>query len=425
MRIGIITIGNELLSGFTLDRNAAWIGQQLLSLGMKVDVHHTISDEVGTIYDTLEYQWKSWECDHIIVTGGLGPTVDDVTVSAFLEYFDDSHEFDKEYWSVLSDRFKKLNFKMPNLNKNQAYKSKKGKMIDNLVGTARGLHYTKEHASFFKGVSNTIKGKQRNVNFFALPGVPKEMKSMFSNYVLPEIEKTNANKIVCKTIRTTAIPESILQEKITDLIEKSNDCDVAFLPHRMLGVDIRLTSENEVAIKDLEERILDRIGKYVYGFDNDTIEKVVADQLLNKNLTIATAESCTAGMLSAKLTEISGSSNYFNGGVVCYNNDIKSDVVGVKNDILEKYGAVSEEVASELASGIAKKLNSDIGVGITGIAGPTGGTEKKPVGLIFVGIFYKNNVYIKQYNLTPNRKVNRELTVVLCLNELRKILEKD
>ena len=171
MRIGIITIGNELLSGFTLDRNAAWIGQQLLSSGMKVDVHHTISDDFGTIYDTLEYQWKSWECDHIIVTGGLGPTVDDVTVSAFLEYFDDSHEFDKEYWSVLSDRFKKLNFKMPNLNKNQAYKSKKGKMIDNLVGTARGLHYTKEHASFFKSVSNTIKGKQRNVNFFALPGV--------------------------------------------------------------------------------------------------------------------------------------------------------------------------------------------------------------------------------------------------------------
>ena len=216
MRIGIITIGNELLSGFTLDRNAAWIGQQLLSSGIKVDVHHTISDDFGTIYDTLEYQWKSWECDHIIVTGGLGPTVDDVTVSAFLEYFDDSHEFDKEYWSVLSDRFKKLNFKMPNLNKNQAYKSKKGKMIDNLVGTARGLHFTKEHASFFKGVSNTIKGKQRNVNFFALPGLPKEMKSMFSNYVLPEIEKTNTNKIVCKTIRTTAIPESILQEKITD-----------------------------------------------------------------------------------------------------------------------------------------------------------------------------------------------------------------
>ena len=155
------------------------------------------------------------------------------------------------------------------------------------------------------------------------------------------------------------------------------------------------------------------------------MEKIFADKLKEQNLTVATAESCTAGMLSAKLTNLSGSSQYFNGGVVCYSNALKRDIVGVDSDLLDKHGAVSEEVASELASGIAKKLNSDIGIGITGIAGPTGGNEKKPVGLIFVGIFYKNNVYIKQYNLTPNRKVNRELTVVLCLNELRKILEKD
>jgi nicotinamide-nucleotide amidase len=142
-------------------------------------------------------------------------------------------------------------------------------------------------------------------------------------------------------------------------------------------------------------------------------------------LTVATAESCTAGMLSAKLTNLSGSSQYFNGGVACYNNALKRDIVGVDGDLLDKYGAVSEEVASELASKIAKKLKSDIGIGITGIAGPKGGTEKKPVGLTFVGIFYKNNVYIKQYNLTPNRKINRQLTVVLCLNELRKLLEKN
>ena len=184
MKVGIITIGNELLSGFTLDRNAAWIGQQLLSSGVKVNVHHTISDDFDIIYDTLEYQYKTWECDHIIVTGGLGPTVDDVTVSAFLEYFDDNHEFDKEYWEILSKRFKKLNFKMPNLNKNQAYRSKKGKMIPNLVGTARGLHFTKKHDSVLKSVKGLISGGQNKVNFYALPGVPKEMKSMFINYVL-------------------------------------------------------------------------------------------------------------------------------------------------------------------------------------------------------------------------------------------------
>ena len=193
----------------------------------------------------------------------------------------------------------------------------------------------------------------------------------------------------------------------------------------MLGVDIRLTTSNHQSLLDLKDQIVNRISKYVYGFNNDTIEKIVADKLKEQNLTVATAESCTAGMLSAKLTNLSGSSQYFNGGVVCYSNALKRDVVGVDSDLLDKHGAVSEEIASELASKIAKKLKSDIGIGITGIAGPKGGTEKKPVGLIFVGIFYKNNVYIKQYNLTPNRKINRQLTVVLCLNELRKLLEKN
>ena len=252
MRVGIITIGNELLSGFTVDRNAAWIGQQLLSSGIKVNVHHTIPDDFGIIYDTLEYQFREWRCDQIIVTGGLGPTVDDITVSSFLEYFDDSHEFDKEYWEILSERFKRLNFKMPNLNKNQAYKSKRGIMIPNLVGTARGLHYTKKHDSVLKSVKGLITGDKNRVNFFALPGVPKEMKSMFTNYVLPEIEKSLKNKVVCKSIRTTGVPESILQEKITDIIDANKEkCDIAFLPHRMLGVDIRLTSSDNQLVEDL------------------------------------------------------------------------------------------------------------------------------------------------------------------------------
>ena len=422
VKIGIITIGNELLSGFTLDRNAAWIGQQLLSAGMKVNIHHTIADDFSDIYDTLEYQWKEWECDHIIVTGGLGPTVDDITVSVFIDYFEDKHDFDKEYWSILKDRFQKLNFKMPNLNKNQAFKIKKGNMIPNKVGSARGLHYTKEHASFFKLVKSVFNGTE--TNFYALPGVPKEMKSMFSNYVLPEIEKTNKNKVVCRSIRTTGVPESILQEKISDIIDKYKDkCDIAFLPHRMLGVDIRLTTSDQSLINILIDSIMEKVGKYVYGFDTDKLEEVVANLLIDNNTTIATAESCTAGLLSAKLTDVAGSSKYFNGGVVCYSNELKSDLVGVKQQTLDRYGAVSEETAHELAINIAKKLNSDIGVSITGIAGPDGGTEKKPVGLVFVGISYKNNVYIKKYNLTPNRNINRELTVTLCLNEIRKILE--
>ena len=423
MRVGIITIGNELLSGFTVDRNAAWIGQQLLSSGIKVNVHHTIPDDFGIIYDTLEYQFREWRCDQIIVTGGLGPTVDDITVSSFLEYFDDSHEFDKEYWEILSERFKRLNFKMPNLNKNQAYKSKRGIMIPNLVGTARGLHYTKKHDSVLKSVKGLITGDKNRVNFFALPGVPKEMKSMFTNYVLPEIEKSLKSKVVCKSIRTTGVPESILQEKITDIIDANKEkCDIAFLPHRMLGVDIRLTSSDNQLVEDLINSIVPRIKKYVYGYDNDKLEQVIADLLIQNNLTVSTAESCTSGLLASRLTDVPGSSQYFKGGSVCYSNELKINDIGVDKDLIERYGAVSEEVAESLAKNIAQKNNTDIGIGITGIAGPDGGTEKKPVGLVFVGIFYKNNLYIKRYNLTPDRITNRELTVTLCLNEIRKIL---
>lgn len=423
MRVGIITIGNELLSGFTVDRNAAWIGQQLLSSGIKVNVHHTIPDDFGVIYDTLEYQFREWRCDQIIVTGGLGPTVDDITVSSFLEYFDDSHEFDKEYWEILSERFKRLNFKMPNLNKNQAYKSKRGIMIPNLVGTARGLHYTKKHDSVLKSVKGLITGDKNRVNFFALPGVPKEMKSMFTNYVLPEIEKSLKNKVVCKSIRTTGVPESILQEKITDIIDANKEkCDIAFLPHRMLGVDIRLTSSDNQLVEDLINSIVPRIKKYVYGYDNDKLEQVIADLLIQNNLTVSTAESCTSGLLASRLTDVPGSSQYFKGGSVCYSNELKINDIGVDKDLIERYGAVSEEVAESLAKNIAQKNNTDVGIGITGIAGPDGGTEKKPVGLVFVGIFYKNNLYIKRYNLTPDRITNRELTVTLCLNEIRKIL---
>ena len=423
MRVGIITIGNELLSGFTVDRNAAWIGQQLLSSGIKVNVHHTIPDDFGVIYDTLEYQFREWRCDQIIVTGGLGPTVDDITVSSFLEYFDDSHVFDTDYLEILSERFKRLNFKMPNLNKNQAYKSKRGIMIPNLVGTARGLHYTKKHDSVLKSVKGLITGDKNRVNFFALPGVPKEMKSMFTNYVLPEIEKSLKNKVVCKSIRTTGVPESILQEKITDIIDANKEkCDIAFLPHRMLGVDIRLTSSDNQLVEDLINSIVPRIKKYVYGYDNDKLEQVIADLLIQNNLTVSTAESCTSGLLASRLTDVPGSSQYFKGGSVCYSNELKINDIGVDKDLIERYGAVSEEVAESLAKNIAKKNNTDIGIGITGIAGPDGGTEKKPVGLVFVGIFYKNNLYIKRYNLTPDRITNRELTVTLCLNEIRKIL---
>ena len=425
MKIGIITIGNELLSGFTIDRNSAWIGQKLLESGMKVHIRQTIQDDYDDICETLESMWEDWECDYVIVTGGLGPTVDDITVSTFLDYFDDEHEFDREYWSILKDRFKKLNFKMPNLNKNQAYKSKNGKMITNLVGTARGLHYTKDHSSLFKTVETVLKGGPKKTHFFALPGVPQEMKSMMTNYVLPVLEKELESKVVCKSIRTTGVPESILQEKISDLIDSNKDkCDIAFLPHRMFGVDIRLTSEDVEIVDSLLKSIVKRIDKYVYGFDSDKLEEVVAGLLIDNNTRIATAESCTAGLLSARLTETAGSSKYFNGGVVCYSNKLKHDLVGVKQKTLDQYGAVSEETAHELAVNIAKKLDSEMGVSITGIAGPGGGTKKKPVGLVFIAIKKGNKTLVKKH-LFKNKKrtLIQRAAVIKALNLILSFLK--
>ena len=242
-------------------------------------------------------------------------------------------------------------------------------------------------------------------------------------HIIDSIEKSLKNKVVCKSIRTTGVPESILQEKITDIINANNEkCDIAFLPHRMLGVDIRLTSSDNQLVEDLINEIVPRIKKYVYGYDNDKLEQVIADLLIKNNLTVSTAESCTSGLLASRLTDVPGSSRYFKGGSVCYSNELKINDIGIDKDLIERYGAVSEEVAKSLAKNIAQKNNTDLGIGITGIAGPDGGTEKKPVGLVFVGIFYKNNLYIKKYNLTPDRITNRELTVTLCLNEIRKIL---
>ena len=191
----------------------------------------------------------------------------------------------------------------------------------------------------------------------------------------------------------------------------------------MLGVDIRLTSSDSHLVDELISLIVAKVEKYVYGYDDDKLEQVIADLFVKNNLTVSTAESCTSGLLAARLTDVPGSSKYFKGGSVCYSNELKINDVGVKKDLIDRYGAVSEEVAESLAKNIAEKNNSDIGIGITGIAGPGGGTEKKPVGLVFVGIFYKNNLYIKKYNLTPDRTTNRELTVILCLNEVRKILK--
>ncbi len=407
MKIGIIVIGNEILGGFTIDKNAAWIGQTLLNEGLRVHRKITVLDQKNEIiraFDSL-----SEDCDIVISTGGLGPTIDDITTSTLFDYFNDKPIYDESYWNKLKLYFNNKGMEIPPINRNQCYQSTTGKMIPNLKGSARGLFY-----------------HQDDKKYFILPGVPMEMKAMFEEFVLTEILKQTSEKFFCRSINTAAIAESLIHEKIIHLIESEHyqGCEVSFLPHKMFGVDIRIMSTNRVVMDKLVDEIALILQENIYGYDGETLIESVTQALLSQKLTISVAESCTGGLLGETFTNIAGSSAFFKGGVICYSDELKKNLVNVSEETLKKFGAVSYEVAEELCRNIAHITATDIGVGITGVAGPGGGSKEKPVGLVFIGIFYQNNLYIHEYNLTSDRKTNRELSITLCLNELRKILIK-
>lgn len=398
MKLAVITIGDEILSGFTLNTNMSWIGQTLLNNGIYIDVQLTISDKKDEIIKYLDLLTKE-KYTHIIVTGGLGPTHDDVTPSAFYEFFNSTPVFDEKYWEYLKSRFAKRHIKIPEKNRNQATRPDNGKVLDNPIGSARGLYY-----------------KKNNVSYFAMPGVPTEMKAMFDNMVIPIVIKENDSQIHTITIKTIGLGESAIAERMDEL--NSDGIKIAYLPQ--LGkVDIRLFSKSKSNLNHFIIKIENLLGERIFGYNDDTIESAVAKLLIKDKLTIATAESCTGGLLAHRLTNVSGSSQYMEGGIVCYNNDVKIEKVGVKKQTIIDYGAVSEETANELAVSIKEKFGTDIGIGITGIAGPTGGTNEKPVGLVFIGLAIKDKLLVKRFQFTDNRKANKLFSSQTALDMLR------
>ena len=406
MNAALITIGNELLSGFTVNTNASWIGLELGKIGIEITVHYTIQDNKRDIIFELEKLSK--KASAVIVTGGLGPTHDDVTASAFYSYFDDSPVFDEEYWNDLTDRFSKINYKIPDVNRNQAMKPQKGEVIQNELGSARGLYF-----------------KKGGCHIFALPGVPKEMKAMINDSVIPILKDQVTNPLITRTIRTTGIPESALAEKINEKINIDySQCSVAFLP-KLTGVDIRLSCRNIKIIQDIEEILTRVIEKYVYGYDNVSLEEVVGNRLRELGLTLATAESCTGGLLGHRITGVSGSSDYYLGGVVSYNNKAKMELLGVKKQTLEKFGSVSEETVREMAQGVKSLFKTDLGISISGIAGPTGGSPEKPVGLIYIGLSSEKEVTIKKFNFFRDRDSNKRISSQVALNMIRLALKNE
>ena len=401
MKIAVLTIGDEILSGYTLNTNAAWIGQQLLQIGVDVNNQTTASDNKEEILKYLNYLTEE-KYTHIIVTGGLGPTHDDVTPSAFYQFFGAKPVFDENYWEELKYRFAKRNIKIPEKNRNQARRPNIGNVIDNPRGSARGLHFERD-----------------GIKYFAVPGVPAEMKAMMESSIIPLIQDDSGIDMFVKTVRTIGKGESVIAEKIEHLIEKySPKIKVAFLP-KLNRVDLRLFSTNKELLDQFVNNIEEILAEKIYGYDEDTIENAVAKLLIINKMTIATAESCTGGLLAHRLTNVSGSSKYLLGGVVSYSNEVKIAKVGVKKETIIAHGAVSEQTVSEMATGIQEKFQADIGIGITGIAGPTGGTDEKPVGLVYIGLAIKDKLIVKRFMFLKDRKANKLLSSLTALNMLR------
>jgi nicotinamide-nucleotide amidase len=404
MKVGLITIGAELLNGTRTDTNASWIGQSIVTIGADINWHMTVNDSDESILNSLN-QIPS-DVKIVLCTGGLGPTHDDITASVLYKYFNDKPLFDEKYWSLLIDKFKDRGIQIPEANKNQAIKPKIGKIIPNPIGSARGLHF-----------------KNNNFQLFSMPGVPSEMKAMMNDYILPIISEMSQTENYVKLIRTTGIMESALYEIMEPYLKNNNDVNVAFLP-RFTGVDLRISSNKNEALVEFLDQILNLLDKYYYADDDIELEDVLGQVIIHNKKTISTAESCTGGLISDRLTNTPNSSSYFKGGVVAYSNSIKIKLLNVNKDTINKNGAVSKEVALEMAQGIRKNLNVDIGLSTTGIAGPGGGSKEKPIGLVYIGISASNFDKVYKFNFTNNRKTNKLMTSQAALNILRNYLKQ-
>lgn len=403
----IITIGDEILYGQTLDTNSHWISSELDAINVKVYQKTTIGDEEVHILESLKVAEQ--RADIILITGGLGPTNDDLTKPTMAKYFQVGLVLNEEALEEINNLFAQAGRPMSIMNEKQAELPENCKKIRNHVGTAPGMWF-----------------EERGKVFVCMPGVPHEMKSMMTRNILPEIKERFVNDVLIhKIIKTVMIPESRLAQLIEDW-ESSlpTHLKLAYLP--TLGqVKMRITgsgadtSQLQKEIDDQVKLVLPFISEHVYGFDEDELEAVVGKLLSAKNATIATAESCTGGQVASHITSIPGSSAYFKGAIIAYDNQVKTDLLGVPNEILEAHGAVSEAVVRVMAENVRKVLKTDVGLATSGVAGPTGGSEDKPVGTIWVAYSDQHKTVAQKMMFTKDRKFNIHISTLAALNMFR------
>ncbi|RDY24677.1 competence/damage-inducible protein A [Romboutsia maritimum] len=405
MKAEIISVGTEILLGDIVNTNSQFLAKELASIGVEVYYQQTVGDNEDRLIKCFEESLK--RSDIVITTGGLGPTDDDMTKEVAAKYFNQKLELHNPSWDKINLYFNKINKVPTENNKKQAYFPKDAIILENNNGTAPGAILKKD-----------------NKTIIILPGPPREMVAMFNESVKPYLINLTEDVIISKTIKVYGIGESRLEIKLQDILKKQSNPTVALYAKEM-AVDIRVTAkaENEdkalSLIKPVIENIKSILKNSIYGEDDETLEDSVAKILVDKNLKIAVAESCTGGMVSSQLINYPGISSIFMEGCVTYSNEAKMERLGVKRETLNKFGAVSEETAIEMAQGVSKTFNTNIGLSTTGIAGPEGGTKDKPVGLVYIGIYINGQTIVKKLNLNGNRQLIRQRATKDILNELR------
>ena len=434
--IELVTIGTELLLGTTVDTNGAWLGSRLAAAGLRVARRATVPDDAAAIRETVLAALQ--RSGTVICTGGLGPTADDLTRPVVAAVYGRELVLDEGWLEHMRDRFRARGLDMPAINRVQAMLPAGARLLPNSRGTAPGILI--EDAT----LGATI----------LLPGVPSEMRALMDEHVVPWLVERAGNPppIVSRTLRTSGVAESTLQERLADLLGRGDagsavpgaaatveagptllrglPLDLAFLPTGV-GIDLRLTCWGELessaatrALDDGEQVLREHIGQWVYGVDGDDLAAVLGRSLRHRGLTLAVAESCTGGLVGKRVTDIEGASAYFRGGFVTYADGLKQEWLGVRAATLVRDGAVSEAAALEMATGAARAAGADCAIAVTGIAGPGGGSEEKPVGTVWIGVAHGTRVFARLHRFSGTREEIRTRAAQAAMLMLFRELER-
>jgi nicotinamide-nucleotide amidase len=378
----------------------------MYGIGIPVEKATVVGDDENAILKAFADAWENF--DIVIVTGGLGPTHDDITKKAVCKFFNTDLVMNEEVLAWVKSIFERRGIPMAKINEEQALVPRTCTVLHNRNGTAPGMMF-----------------EQNGKYLFVMAGVPFEMKGITEDHVLPFLASKVSKVIRQKTLQTTGIGESALFTLLGDVHDIIGSEKLAFLPSPR-GVRMRITvtaesaAEAEKKIADIERRIRAKAEKYIYGVEGEEIEDVLCRLMTERGLTLAVAESCTGGMITDRITNVSGSSNYFERGVIAYSNQSKIDILGVLKELIEKHGAVSREVAEAMASGVRRIADADIGISTTGIAGPTGGTPEKPVGLVWIGYSDKESAFALKFNFGDNRLRTKERASQAAMDLVRR-----